>query len=424
MKDLKQFQTLRNNQDGIAAFFVTIMVMVIFGILILSFSQISNKEGTNALNRELSTQALYAAQSGINNTYSIIKNLEDEDKPVPQQTGSCSNPNYSGAQVGDAQYTCILVNTEPNTLQFACPTYCPNNSIIAHVESVDSETDPFPMDTLKISWKDAFSNPVCNNQNPNFPPAANWGNCPPVLQVNLVPFSSGTDNVAALNSSVETFFLYPNISSSNPSIVSSSALNGQIYNANCSGATCSALITGLTSTEYYVRIQYYYGVPSEVDFNGYDNSTPIAFSYSQIQIDSTGISQNGTVLKRLSAYINPLSVNSLLPPNYAIQSSNSICKSLVVDNYSNATTYTDGVYEIVPPNSSLDPYTDLGLTLNPSSINNDLKTNNPPSDQQLVISAPLGLNTPTPAYTATSTPPIENNQTEVTTDTTDPCNPI
>ena len=57
---------LSRDQQGFVAFFVTIMVMIIFGVLILSFSQISNREGVAALNRNLSTNALYAAESGIN----------------------------------------------------------------------------------------------------------------------------------------------------------------------------------------------------------------------------------------------------------------------------------------------------------------------------------------------------------------------
>jgi hypothetical protein len=422
---IKNITKLQTNQDGVAAFFVTIMVMIIFGVLILSFSQISNKEGTNAVDRVLSTQALYAAQSGINNTYSIIKGLEDQDKPVPQQNTSCNEPNYSGQTVGDAKYTCILVNTNPSTLTFNCGEgLCPNNSIIAHVESVESETNPLPLNKLDISWKDSIQNPSCPNSNPNFPPAANWGNCPAVLQVNLVPFASGTENLQQLDSSVETFFLYPDITSSNGPVVSSGALDGQIISANCSGTTCTASVTGLTSTEYYVRIQFYYSTPNEVDFTGYDNNTQVAFSYSQIQIDSTGVSQNGTVLKRLSAYINPVTTSSLFPPNYAVQSYDSICKSLVVDNYSNA------LYEIVPPNSSLDPYTDLGLTVYTGSAidqnNSDLKLNNPPTDGAFIANAPLGLGIePTQANTATAAPPIEDNHTEVTTtNPADPCNPI
>lgn len=63
---------LNTNQSGFVAFFVSIMVMTIFGILILSFSEISNREGTSALDRNLSTSALYAAESGINDAYTVV----------------------------------------------------------------------------------------------------------------------------------------------------------------------------------------------------------------------------------------------------------------------------------------------------------------------------------------------------------------
>ncbi|HUC78955.1 MAG TPA: hypothetical protein VMQ58_01810, partial [Candidatus Saccharimonadales bacterium] len=117
MKIINRMNTLRNNQQGFAAFFVTIMVMVIFGILIFSFSQISNREGTNSLNRVLSNQALYAAESGINDAYSAIRADNSKGIPAPQQTNTCSGTNYSSSNVGNAKYTCILVNTSPQNLE-------------------------------------------------------------------------------------------------------------------------------------------------------------------------------------------------------------------------------------------------------------------------------------------------------------------
>ncbi len=440
MKKIIVDNKIRNNQDGIAAFFVTLMVMVIFGILILSFSQISNRAGANALNRVLSSEALYAAQSGINNTYSIIKTLENEGKPVPQQSTSCSNPNYSGSLVGDsdvkypAKYTCIVVNTTPKILTYDClHGFCPNNSIVAKIESVQSETVSTPLSTLDINWTDSSKDAGSCTSSGNtysFPSVSTWGNCLELLRVDLVPFISGTTTVADLQSQVATFYLYPQNGGSSTLIDYNGINIGDSDAVACGGTSCSAEVTGLTAPAYYIRIQYYYGTPDNVNFTGYDSSgTQLSFSYSQIQIDSTGVSSNGTVIKRLSANIDPFGVGNPspyslpLPPNYAVQSNASVCKSLIV-NHSSDATHNIGLYEIIPPNSSLDPYTDLNYQLTTTSPTQPILISNyaptQPSPSTPFSPAPVTVNP-----VLNSTAPLEIGQTEVTsTNVNDSCNPI
>ena len=402
--------TIKNDQNGFAAFFVTIMVMMIFGILILSFSQISNKEGVNALNKVLSAQALYAAQSGINNAYSQIRNYEDQGLPVPQQTSSCNGPYYAGADVGSTQntkYTCILVNTNPDTLKYQCPTYCANNAIIAHIAGANAGIDHFT-----IGWTDGNKTIGSCQSSSLFLPSSNWSNCPEVLRIDLVPFQRGITNVSSLETSVRTFFLYPqNIASS---YVDFGGLNGgsaPIIPASCQISSCSSTIGGLdTNSTYYIRIQFYYGMPQTVNFNGYDASdNPVAFTNSLIQIDATGLSR--TVLKRLSAYVNPLGTNSSpyslpLPPNFALQANQSICKPLIVDNYYNY------LYEYYQPGNS-NPFLALNYQLTPYSPSYSLPA------------APLGPNLATPSPAPSSIAPTLVGQTEITgNNSNDSCNPI
>jgi Tfp pilus assembly protein PilX len=398
---------IHNNQSGFAAFFVTLMVMTIFGILILSFAQISNRQGINSLNRVLSTQALYAAQSGINNTYSVIRYYENTGKPVPQQTTSCNDPYYTGGNVGSAKYTCILVNTNPHTLRYQCPTYCPNNAIISHIASVGNVMDHFA-----ISWTDSSRSISSCSSGSAFLPASSWSNCLEVLRIDLVPFQPGTTTPSQLGSSVRTFFLYPqNIASSTVDFSSLNSGSAPIIGAACQGDNCSSTISGLdTNSTYYIRVQFYYGTPQIVDFNGYDASgSRIPFSNSQIQIDATGLSS--TVLKRLSAYINPLGSGSSpyslpLPPNFALQSNQSICKPLIVDNYYHY------LYAYGQP-GNIDPYTALNYQLTPSSSSYSLPA------------PPDGPGVPTPTPSPSSIAPTLIGQTEpINTNSGVACNPI
>lgn len=413
MKIINRMNTLRNNQQGFAAFFVTIMVMVIFGILIFSFSQISNREGTNSLNRVLSNQALYAAESGINDAYSAIRADNSKGIPAPQQTNTCSGTNYSSSNVGNAKYTCILVNTSPQNLEFQCPTYCPNNSIIAHIQSLSSTN---PISSLSINWSDSTrTDNSCGSSN-LFPQYTTWisTNCFELLRVDLVPFQSGT-TLTSLESGVRTFFLYPSSRlSASTSYISLPAMKGPVYSAACSNSTfsCSFTITGLntvsgdSSGTYYVRVQYYYGTPSNISFNGLSTSnTPVSFSDAQILIDANGLSD--TVSKRIGAYINPLgngaSYSLPLPPNYAIQSTSSICKSLVVDNSSGY------LYNV--PADTTNPYSALNYQLTPV-----------PSYS--IPYPPAGAGVPSVSPPPNSIPPTLVAQNELTADSSDPCNPI
>lgn len=443
MKNIRIGTKIRNDQRGVAAFFVTLMMMLIFGVLILSFSQISNRQGANALNRVLSAQALYAAQSGINHTYSIVKYDENAGKPVPQQTTGCSNPNYIGSSVGvfsgAPRYACILVNTQVKTLTYSCPKYCPNNSVIAKIESVQSETSSTPLSKLNLSWTDTSRNAAsCPSSTVYyFPTASSWGSCPEVMRIDLVPFYSGATTLSEINSSVKTFWLYPRNSASYPSLDYNQIAFGHSYPANCSGSTCSLDITSLVDPAYYIRVQYFYGNSSSslsISFNGYDVSgNQLQFSYSQIQIDSTGVSGNGTVLKRLSAFINPLGTgasnyNLPIPPNYAIQSTHTICKALIVDHA------TSKLYNIqqspIAYYSSLDPYTNLQYTLDTVSPTQDIAIlNYNPNLYQPNPSTPL---TPLPLTgappTLNSTPPVLLGHVQLLNHTTavtpGSCNPI
>jgi len=337
--------TLNKNQQGFVAFFVTIMVMIIFGVLILSFSQISNREGISALNRNLSTNALYAAESGINDAYTAIRNGS-----LVQQTSSCSPNTYGTSTLNNnTKYTCVLVSNTPSTLQYQCPGFCPNNTMISYLQGTNSSD---PINQLTINWSDATkNNSGCSIVTPSpFLPANSWPtNCLEVLRVDLVPFVSGTTTLSSLSSGVDavkTFFLYPQ-SSAAATQNFSTITDGSVYSANCptSSPGCSFNITGLvlSSPSYYIRIQYYYGSP-QIKFGGLTASgQPISFSGSQVQIDATGLS--GTVLKRVSASIalngqNASPYSLPLPPSYALQSTDSICKSFL--------TYQSSLYEIIP----------------------------------------------------------------------------
>src|ERR1039458_9311361 len=343
---MRQSQRLVINSDdkGFVAFFVTIMVMIILGILILSFSLISDREVASATNRVLSTQALYAAESGINDAYSNIVNNNYVAVPQTQHCAQDDNggnfynnslPSYINNSSG-SQYTCVYVNPTPKSVTFNCNTtgVCPNSSFTASFTS--STTND-----LFINWDSPAPGSVltgCPSSVGNFLPFGRWSSdCTSVLRVDLVPFAP-RETTTELENGVKTFFLYPLDNSVVSSQIAWGGLQSNSYpveGVNCTINTrCSYEITGLNPSLYYIRVIYYYTVPNiTLSCNGLDLGTSCSLQDSAYQIDVTGYSSG--VEKRISADIQnnaTLGAQLLTPPNFAIQSTHSICKSLIINS--------------------------------------------------------------------------------------------
>jgi Tfp pilus assembly protein PilX len=384
---------IKKNQEGFVAIFVCIVIMLIIGILVLSFGTISNREVRIATNRELSTQALYASESGINDAYSIISY-----SGLKQQTTSCTtdlagrnyyysatNSKLSSNPNVNEQYNCVFVNGNNLTsLIYDCsiPGVCPDDSLVSLLQS-SSNT---PINNFTIEWADSTTNnSSCTNLSSGILPIYKvWPTClPELLRVDIVAINNNTTTVDNLLTDdygdARTFFIQPTLNghgSSSAPFQSLPRFNQTnpgtfILPSYCTetnsptipsptNTNCSFTVNGLpgsSSTKYYLRIQYYYN-PSQGNFslsypkitlcaNGCNPQNPLPFANSQVQIDVNGYAKGVEV--RTDSRISLLSSVSgsasklPLPPNYALQSYHSICKSLIIDGSS--------LYEEMPSNT-------------------------------------------------------------------------
>lgn len=62
---MKTKNNLNNNQSGIASMVIVILIMTLLTLIVLAMTQNSNREQRQALDRQLNSQALYAAESGL-----------------------------------------------------------------------------------------------------------------------------------------------------------------------------------------------------------------------------------------------------------------------------------------------------------------------------------------------------------------------
>ncbi len=70
---------LKQNESGLAAIAVTMIIMGIVTLIVVGFATLMRREQRQALDQQLSTQAFYAAESGVNATRAYIDGLSSTD---------------------------------------------------------------------------------------------------------------------------------------------------------------------------------------------------------------------------------------------------------------------------------------------------------------------------------------------------------
>lgn len=349
VKNISMIRTskkIRTDERGLAAFLITAIMMVVVTLIVLGFAQIARREQRVALDRQLSTQAFYAAESGVNDAVHIIQGVEAENNGSatvvsPSNKTSCGpDSNYAASPTlgSNTSYTCLLVATQPTSLVYSGTT-----SKVINLQDANSST---ALSSATISWQNGsgggdFSG--CKGLG-IFP--TQWpSNCgADVLQIDLVPASALTCSTAApcsngvtqpqiaLEQQTFTAFLYPQANGAGsvayPSVPISANSNGPVVAGKCTnGGSCTVIITGLSQNQYFVRFNAMYGIPQNITVTANDGAA-VQFINGQAVIDSTGKATD--VLRRIEVRTSLNTLNNALFPNYAIQTNGSICKRFYI----------------------------------------------------------------------------------------------
>ncbi len=372
---------LAKNQSGMASILIAMISMIVISLIVLGFSQISQHEQRATLDRILSTQALYAAESGINDAQSVIQPDLQNGTAIPAKNSCITSPSASPSypfnstldSSSNVSYTCLLVNPGPQHLQYNPITD------LAKVIQIQS-TSATPINQLMLSWQNADSSgnfSACPTY-PVFPPQSSWNCGAGVLRMDIVPFNN-------LNTDL-TVFLYPEAGSPNQFggqggvggvnySGHGASIQGTIIPAYCNTTTnsaampnwCNVEIYNLNSSSgvdggYYLRIKNVYDKDQNLTLTAPAASGdttclagPSCVLYSlindEILVDSTGQAQD--VLKRIQAMVPVSSLNSIVEPDAAIQTSNSLCKQIFVNNNSSPVNYVDPPVDVSPATCSL-----------------------------------------------------------------------
>ena len=318
------------NQAGMISIMVTMIMMLVISLIVLGFAQISRREQRQSLDRQLSSQAFFAAESGVNDARKVITTAVANGIPIVEKT-ECStkatdvnypfNPEISPG----VSYPCLLVTSKLNNIHIS-PLTAGGDSVV-----VPLVPDSKPIETLHINWT-TLTTPTpdissCEGNvksKDTFP--ANAGNawkCPyGVLRMDMVP----TDDLsrAATVAGQKTIFLYPTKGGGGASVRYVDS-NGAVTGMKCKTSGCDfdiSMMTASGSRTYALRLSAIY-VTGTVDITAKDASgANLKLSNAQAEIDVTGKAQD--VLRRIQVRLALTPSNNA--PDYSIESGSSICK--------------------------------------------------------------------------------------------------
>lgn len=323
-------------QSGFVSVIVAAMIMIILSLITIGFTRIMQREQQQVLDRQLSKQALYAAESGINDVYGALKanpNLPAQKTTcdVVGNVGGQANPAKNGGKLdedGTVAYTCVLYDKTPTELAYSL-----NTSESNLVELITESGNPFS--TMRFRWGNEMGNndiealPECGFST-TFP-STRPGNTP-LLRVDLT--DTTTLSRDALIISTDYLYLAPCKGPGTNQYTYLSEARGVVVGVACNSEgtlPCEILIDGLSSKSYLARIRAIYD-SAQLVIGASETISPgvtdvVEFRKAQTSIDVTAKAND--VVRRLRVTIPFAETDS--PPEGVFQAFDGVCKLMSVD---------------------------------------------------------------------------------------------
>jgi Tfp pilus assembly protein PilV len=329
-------KNLDPKQAGMVSIMVTMILMVVISLIVLGFAQISRRNQREVLDRQLSTQAFYAAESGVNDVRDLVQKAATNGQTIPPKTGCDAGSGATQAFYGSlnpvlsasdsVSYTCIMTNPTPTSLVY---DDVGSNSILVPVQSANGNA----IQNITMTWQSKLTSntPLTGcpaSTSAAFSATSSWSCGYGVLRFDLVPTSGGLSTNGLLTSTM-TSFLVPTqtagVGNGQAAIPYAKDKNNAftVSSVKCDNTQCSMNITGLSGTQYAMRISSMYQDVS-LQLSAQNGGINLPLQNAQVVIDATGKAQD--VLRRIQVHVPvlPFSHNQL--PDYALQSTDSVCK--------------------------------------------------------------------------------------------------
>jgi Tfp pilus assembly protein PilX len=339
MKSVRTINRLAKDEKGIASIMVAGIFIVIISLVATGFATLMRREQRQALDKQLSTQAYYAAESGVNDAIKYLATHPSAKSSDCSKTADVTGNTSFGTNNDAISYTCVLVDTTPDSL---------NYNPISTDKSTILKLNAAGADTINISWQDSANNqnyvtasdghPLSNADSRGVLHDEVWQSG--VLRVSLMPITQPITREKLIKET-QTLFLYPNLNTTTGrkgthQFSASKAGQGVFVDGECNLANsdinpeitpydCNMKITNLPAgvDSYYIRLKSILTNHSvRITANGDGNQ--IELPGTQAVIDATGKAND--VLRRIQVRV-PINANYSYP-EFGLETTNAICKDL------------------------------------------------------------------------------------------------
>lgn len=331
-----RYTSLKRQQAGLVSIIVTTLLMVVLTLIVVGFAKLSQREQRQALDRQLNTQAFYAAETAVNDARSKFGSVD----LALDYTSSCNDfitaANLTTEKTIDAAggvgYTCLLVDPSPTSLEFG--NVAVGKSEIFQLRSKNNEA----VQDLTVKWRPTDADNHVQAKCPTderFPsswptitsPSDATGCKTGVIEVEIVPYN-GTPSRNTLVNDTGSVFLYPRTNNETITYSTTRTSQGEIISGTCTAqGECSVTITALNSVTSYVKLSSFYQDASvSISAKG-AVTNPLELAGVQANVDATG--QANDVLRRIQVRVSIDNFGASFP-EFGIQTAETQCKRFSV----------------------------------------------------------------------------------------------
>jgi Tfp pilus assembly protein PilV len=332
----------RLNQQGMVSFTVVLIMMLVISLIVIGFSEVTRRNQREALDSQLSSQAFYAAESGVNVTASTISTYDSTNgfSTLKAKT-SCAN-DYDPTKVNGVSatappalaagvnYSCVLVNPTPKDIV---------RDVSVHGSAVTPVTAQGPLQTLKFEWhkQPGGTDTSCGVLNTDtwFPPQATWACGYGVVRVDLVAIPPVITE-ATLDANTVVLFLTPYGNHTGTLNIPNYATKSYVASGNgCTAAPATKCEVTVTlpggDASYYTRMTSLYRDAPKTTVTGTltAGGATARFSGSQAVLDVTGQAQDELRRIQVRVALTNNTSSDTIPLN-ALSSTTTICKRFSV----------------------------------------------------------------------------------------------
>jgi hypothetical protein len=338
------------SERGATSFLTVIFLSLILSVIAVGFVRLAINEQRQSVDDELSTRALYAAESGIEDgkraldlwqrgVYTNENQLNGDNCDEPADIAGNTFDKTLSAELA-TEYSCLLIVTD-------LPDFQANIDQWDSVQIPLTPADGGVFDEIRIQWHkvgDTFDGttaiPRAAGSN-DLPTAPAWGDTPALLKAFFFSHD-GPEPTSNSDFEYEGTFLNPTTSTSGSSSIYSSDVAKNIKNVSCDMSVlegeyaCEVTISGFnagvfnsSNRQNYLRLQPLYRSSTYVRVELLRGGNATDMTDAQAAVDATG--RAGDVTRRIEVRVG-LTPNSFPFPDLAILSGDSICKNFAITN--------------------------------------------------------------------------------------------